>query len=103
MSIVEAMDAVREAMTTPNVLGAIEVAVRYGGIDGAHHKAWVVDQMVRQLTGCPHVKRWAENARGEPYSYLALGESDAYLALVEAACAGEDGPDTYEWNEGIIP
>ena len=30
---------------------AIELAVRYGGIDGDHHKAWVIDQMVRVLAG----------------------------------------------------
>lgn len=28
---------------------AIEVAERYGGIDGGHHKQWVIDQMIRAL------------------------------------------------------
>lgn len=28
---------------------AIEIAVKYGGIDGAHHKTWVIDQMVRAV------------------------------------------------------
>lgn len=31
---------------------ALDIAVRYGGNDGAHHKDWVIDQMVRALTGC---------------------------------------------------
>ena len=58
---------------------AIEIAVRYGGIDGAHHKAWVIDQMVRILAG------------------------SAYDEVVANAKAGEDGPDTYEWDVGIAP
>ena len=58
---------------------AIELAVRYGGIEGDHHKAWVIDQMVRVLTG------------------------DKYDILVREACAGEDGPNTYDWNIGIAP
>lgn len=28
---------------------ALTLAKRYGQIDGAHHKAWVIDQMVRAL------------------------------------------------------
>lgn len=59
--------------------GALEIALRYGGIDGAHHKAWVIDQMVRALTG------------------------DEYEQFVADAKAGEDGPETYEWDEGIAP
>jgi len=58
---------------------AIELAVRYGGIDGDHHKAWVIDQMVRALAG------------------------DGYEELVREAKAGEDGPETYSWDEGIPP
>lgn len=65
---------------------ALEVAVKYGGIDGGHHKDWVIDQMVRALTGC---------AEGS--------ESEEYRKLVADACAGEDGPNTYEWNTGIAP
>lgn len=58
---------------------AIRLAVSYGGIDGAHHKAWVIDQMVRALTG------------------------DRYEQIVADAKAGEDGPDTYSWDVGIAP
>lgn len=58
---------------------AIDLAVRYGGIDGDHHKAWVIDQMVRILAG------------------------DQYESIVKEAKDGEDGPETYEWNEGIAP
>ena len=35
---------------------AIEIAVKYGGIAGDHHKAWVIDQMVRILAGSAYDK-----------------------------------------------
>jgi hypothetical protein len=58
---------------------ALGFAESYGGIDGEHHKTWVIDQMVRALTG----KR--------------------YATWVAEMKDGEDGPNTYEWNEGIAP
>jgi hypothetical protein len=58
---------------------AIALAMEYGGRDGAHHKMWVIDQMVRVLAG------------------------DRYGAIVKNAKAGEDGPDTYDWDCGIPP
>lgn len=58
---------------------ALDVALCCGGIDGGHHKAWVIDQMVRALAG------------------------DGYAAWVAAARDGEDGPETYSWDEGIAP
>ena len=36
---------------TASAAKAIELAVRFGGIGGDHHKAWVIDQMVRALAG----------------------------------------------------
>ena len=58
---------------------AIEMATKYGGIDGDHHKAWVLDQICRILLG------------------------PDYEQHVKEACDGEDGPDTYSWDEGIPP
>lgn len=58
---------------------AIGLIVRYGGIDGDHHKAWVLDQVVRVLA------------------------QDSYDEIVRNACDGEDGPNTYEWDVGIAP
>jgi hypothetical protein len=60
---------------------ALEIAHRYGGIDGDWHKAWVIDQMVRAL----------------------LGTKRDYAAWVRDQKAGEDGPDTYSWDIGIAP
>ena len=58
---------------------AIEMAVKHGGHDGAHHKDWCIDQMVRILAG------------------------DGYGKVVADACDGEYGPNTFEWNTGIAP
>jgi molybdopterin biosynthesis enzyme MoaB len=58
---------------------AIDLIVQYGGTDGAHHKDWVLDQVVRKLAG------------------------DNYEQVVKGACAGEDGPNTYTWDCGIAP
>lgn len=64
---------------TKRISDALRIAMRYGGIDGEHHKAWVIDQMVRALAG------------------------DKYDSFVDVAKAGEDGPDTYAWETGIAP
>jgi hypothetical protein len=82
---------------------ALDIAVRYGGIDGDHHKAWVIDQMVRCLTGCPKIPTEAVDSKGQRFTYERLGESDEYSALVKEACEGDDGPTTYSWSEGVAP
>jgi hypothetical protein len=58
---------------------AIEFAVEYGGIDGSHHKDWVIDQIVRILA------------------------EEKYDKVVADACMGEDGLYTYVWDTGIAP
>jgi len=58
---------------------ALDLIAKYGSADGAHHKDWVLDQVARELAG------------------------DGYEQLVKNAKNGEDGPDTYSWDEGIAP
>jgi hypothetical protein len=58
---------------------ALKLAFYYGGVDGDHHKTWVIDQMVRSLTG------------------------DKYEEWISRYQEGEDGPNTYSWDEGIAP
>lgn len=70
---------------------AIEIAVRFSGIDGMHHKNWVVDQMVRALCGC---------SLSEKEDYI---ENEKYLDIVRRAKNGSDGPDTFDWDIGIAP
>ena len=64
---------------TDPVKEALDLAYRYGSIDGGHHKMWVIDQMVRALTG------------------------DGYGKWVQEHNLGEDGPETYSWDRGIAP
>ena len=42
---------------------SLSVAQQYGGIDGAHHKAWVIDQMCRVLAAESYEKFVAENTK----------------------------------------
>ena len=61
--------------------GALEIIHRYGGIDGEHHKQWVLDQIVR----------------------IGTLNEEGYMEWVNDYCAGEDGPSTYTWDAGITP
>ena len=58
---------------------ALDLIERYGGIDGGHHKQWVLDQVARALL------------------------DDGYEDWVAEMKDGEDGSDTYDWDEGIAP
>ena len=77
---------------------ALKCAMSYGGIDGAHHKTWVIDQMVRALTGCVSMIRNEEHTQS-----IEVEESDEYQQWVAEHNNGEDGPDTYDWDVGIAP
>lgn len=59
---------------------ALEIAFQYGQIDGDHHKTWVIDQMVRILTG------------------------DKYNEFVkEYETDEETGEKEWTWKNGIAP
>lgn len=72
------IERIKQKMTEKEqkVLDLIE---QYGGIDGAHHKDWLLDQLARILTG------------------------EGYEAWVVELKSGEDGPETYSYDEGIAP
>lgn len=78
LAVVDASTAA-VADATERVDAAMELIWQFGGIDGDHHRAWLIDQVARKLLG--------------------LGYAD----WVAARKAGEDGPDTYGWAEGIAP
>lgn len=61
------------------IANALAIIARFGGIDGAHHLRWVLDQVVRTLT------------------------EDQYAEWVRQFKDGDDGPESYEWDEGIAP
>lgn len=58
---------------------ALNLAYQFGGIDGEHHKDWLIDQMVRAITGSQY-DEWVRSVRN-----------------------GSDGPETYDWNVGVAP
>ena len=60
------------------ITDTIEMAFMYGQTDGSHHKTWVIDQMIRILTG------------------------DQYESFIEDFETGENG-DEYSWDIGIAP
>ena len=61
---------------------AIDLGIRYGQIDGSHHKMWVIDQMMRILTGSEYEKIIKENSLPKE---------------------GDDEDAVYEWDCGIAP
>ncbi len=64
------------------IAAALDIADRFGGIDGDHHKAWVIDQMVRALTGCKEGQ-----------------DTQEYLAFLDKATEGVAA----RWDCGIAP
>ena len=103
-AIADALNA-SEAMTTSDerIAKALEFANLYGSIDGEHHKTWVIDQMVRALTGCPIRKFSGTDAHGQPYEVDSQCANDEYAMFVRDHCAGDEGPETYSWDIGIPP
>lgn len=89
--------------TKQRIAAALEIAAKHGTTDGAHHKMWVIDQMVRALTGCPDVIKTGTGPGGNLYRFEEFGESQEYLDFVSSVCDGEDGPNTYDWETGIAP
>lgn len=90
-------------LTVDPVKDALSVAFSYGGTDGAHHKAWVIDQMIRALINCPRTIKRHKCHDGSVIEDITYGESEEYKKFVKGLCAGGDGPDTYEWDPGIAP
>ena len=76
----------------------------YSGIDGAHHKDWILDQIARILKGTEVIVKLAKWDNGHEEHRFNLGEStQKYLDWVIDMKAGEDGPDTYSYDEGVAP
>lgn len=72
---------INENFDIPEIRAALTVAFSYGQIDGAHHKTWVIDQIVREL----------------------ICDEFLYERALKEYMSGEDGPETYEWDQGIAP
>jgi hypothetical protein len=78
---------------------AFEYLNEYGGIDGDHHKAWVIDQAMRILKGTPVIVKLARWEDGNEEYRTNLGEpSTEYLDHVR-----ELEVQGYKQDEGIPP
>ena len=72
------MNEIKDQSITTKALAKI---YQNGGTDGAHHKQWLLDQVVRIL----------------------CETEDGYNTWVNNFESGEYGPDTYKWDVGIPP
>ncbi len=61
------------------IAAAMNIIAEFGGVDGAHHKAWVIDRVARVLMDNQY-KSWVADLR-----------------------SGENGPESYDYDEGIAP
>lgn len=52
---------------------------KYGRVDGEHHKQWLLNKIDKTIA------------------------EEKYNEWVSDYNSGEDGPNTYEWDEGIAP
>ena len=66
--------------TDDNIKNALNIAFSYAQIDGAHHKLWVIDQMVRNLLKTQEAYEEFRNR----YSMV-------------------DGKKEYDWDMGTAP
>ena len=67
----------------------LDIIHQYGGEDGAHHKQWVLDQVLRAILGDKY-EAWIHEFEFEPSDTEHDDER------------GEDGR-LYEWDTGITP
>ncbi len=76
---------------------------REGQIDGAHHKAWSIDQMVRVLLGCELVTYDAMMLNGQGYIRQEQAPNEAYVQYIDdfEEPDPETGEKVYEWEYGI--
>ena len=86
--------------------GALMFVEMYGGIDGAHHKDWVLDQVARILNGAPITVKLAKWADGTEDIRYSVGESEQYHEWVKTVRGEWDEDEEcfeYGYDEGIAP
>lgn len=62
----------RVSQLEKQIAHALHIAESYGTVSGAHHKMWVIDQMVRALTG-PDYDEWVEGYDFEMTDFWSRG------------------------------
>lgn len=73
------------------VKNASNILYRWGQVDGSHHQAWVIDQVLRALCGCEI-----------DFEDSCPTGNQEYMDWVHDYCY-EDGVYEYEWDTGIAP
>ena len=94
---------------------ALAIIFQSSQVDGAHHKAWVIDQTVRKLLGGGEAQ-YECFVRAYQFEGLPLDASEALVADYERVAAGDCHADEfssefvakvengyYSWVEGIAP
>lgn len=86
---------------------ALEYITCYGGIDGDHHKTWVLDQIARILHGTPIICKEARWDNGHTELRFRTGEptQEYYDWVIEMRGNYDEEMDEYEYeySEGIAP
>jgi hypothetical protein len=88
------------AVLNARINRALKVAADLSYVEGDHHKQYVIDQMVRALTGCELellMKFNDDNAL--QYTYKTRGESNEYREFLEEYARDND----WAWDPGIAP
>lgn len=79
---------------------ALYFITMYGGIDGSHHKDWVLDQLARILNGTQPIIKLAKWSDGHTEYRVSLGDpSQQYTDWVDGITEGGQ----YDYEVGIPP
>ena len=83
---------------------ALDYAMRWGQVEGDHHRLWVIDQMVRALCNC-QIQQYNITYQGKSYQYEEQGTNESYNSFVRIYNEGEhgEGEHGYSWKTGIAP
>jgi hypothetical protein len=65
---------------TVKEMAVVNLISEWGAIGGEHHKQWLLDQILRNILSQTLYEQWVREWED-----------------------GEEGPDTYTWDEGIAP
>lgn len=87
---------------------ALMYITMYGGIDGSHHKDWVLDQVARILSGVEVIVKQASWSNGQTeFRYITSEVLTPEYEEFVANCRGEWDEDNEEWEYsyevGIAP
>jgi hypothetical protein len=76
----------------------------YSWIDGSDHKNWLLDQIARIIKESPIIIKLAKWENGQEEYRIKVGEpTQEYFDWVTEIKKGEDGPNTWSYDEGIVP